>query len=239
MKRRHLLVALASGLLGCGGTVVDVGPEDASDGGSGGATDSWASMTSVRASPPSIHRARAKRAPRVSKRTSSASSPRAARATCRRRTRPMPSWPTTSRVRPPRARGLALRLPQRSGRAAPPRRRTPPLDLGRSASRRSTRSAWWEPRRRKPSMPSRSCLDRCARRRCWTGVDRGGFFDITAGRTGLEPAASGVTGRRYNQLNYRPKRRNVSTPKLRWAGQGLNLRHPACKASALPLSYPP
>jgi len=27
---------------------------------------------------------------------------------------------------------------------------------------------------------------------------------ILAGRTGLEPAASGVTGRRYNQLNYRP-----------------------------------
>src|SRR3712207_653481 len=26
---------------------------------------------------------------------------------------------------------------------------------------------------------------------------------------------------------------------LQWAGQGLNLRHPACKASALPLSYPP
>jgi hypothetical protein len=26
-----------------------------------------------------------------------------------------------------------------------------------------------------------------------------------SGRTGLEPAASGVTGRRYNQLNYRPK----------------------------------
>ena len=25
-----------------------------------------------------------------------------------------------------------------------------------------------------------------------------------AGRTGLEPAASGVTGRRYNQLNYHP-----------------------------------
>ncbi len=25
-----------------------------------------------------------------------------------------------------------------------------------------------------------------------------------AGRTGLEPAASCVTGRRYNQLNYRP-----------------------------------
>ncbi len=26
-----------------------------------------------------------------------------------------------------------------------------------------------------------------------------------AGWTGLEPAASGVTGRRYNQLNYHPK----------------------------------
>jgi hypothetical protein len=25
-----------------------------------------------------------------------------------------------------------------------------------------------------------------------------------AGWTGLEPAASGVTGRRYNQLNYHP-----------------------------------
>jgi hypothetical protein len=29
--------------------------------------------------------------------------------------------------------------------------------------------------------------------------------DEMAGRTGLEPAASGVTGRRYNRLNYRPK----------------------------------
>ena len=28
---------------------------------------------------------------------------------------------------------------------------------------------------------------------------------FVAGRTGLEPAASGVTGRRYNRLNYRPK----------------------------------
>ena len=31
-----------------------------------------------------------------------------------------------------------------------------------------------------------------------------------AGWTGLEPAASGVTGRRYNQLNYHPiKQRNA------------------------------
>ena len=28
---------------------------------------------------------------------------------------------------------------------------------------------------------------------------------LEAGWTGLEPAASGVTGRRYNQLNYHPK----------------------------------
>ncbi len=27
-----------------------------------------------------------------------------------------------------------------------------------------------------------------------------------AGRTGLEPATSGVTGRRSNQLNYRPRK---------------------------------
>ena len=74
-----------------------------------------------------------------------------------------------------------------------------------------------------------------------------------------------MTGRRYNQLNYRPMVSTASTessiwwtmlshsppslwllqlltlkhPQTSWAGQGLNLRHPACKASALPLSYPP
>ena len=30
------------------------------------------------------------------------------------------------------------------------------------------------------------------------------IFSVMAGATGLEPAASGVTGRRYNQLNYAP-----------------------------------
>jgi hypothetical protein len=34
-----------------------------------------------------------------------------------------------------------------------------------------------------------------------------------------------------------PRKRNRG--RFQWAGQGLNLRHPACKASALPLSYPP
>ncbi len=66
-----------------------------------------------------------------------------------------------------------------------------------------------------------------------------------AGWTGLEPAASGVTGRRYNQLNYHPLRDCFSiylrrrSPAPLWAGQGSNLRPPACKADALPLSYPP
>ncbi len=80
-----------------------------------------------------------------------------------------------------------------------------------------------------------------------------------AGWTGLEPAASGVTGRRSNQLNYHPKlwmrtakgsplsrfspavpglpagaRRHKPSGEGWWAVQGSNLRHPACKAGALP-----
>ena len=49
-----------------------------------------------------------------------------------------------------------------------------------------------------------------------------------AGSTGLEPAASAVTGQRSNQLNY--------DPSAWWAVQVSNLRQPACKAGALPLS---
>ncbi len=87
-----------------------------------------------------------------------------------------------------------------------------------------------------------------------------------AGWTGLEPAASGVTGRRYNRLNYHPKFTSLGLPLISclaafrhwllrlpststlyrssrffflWAGQGSNLRPSACKADALPLSYPP
>ena len=48
-----------------------------------------------------------------------------------------------------------------------------------------------------------------------------------AGSKGLEPSASGVTGRRYNQLNYDPAC-------WWWAEQGSNLRPSACKADALP-----
>ena len=58
-----------------------------------------------------------------------------------------------------------------------------------------------------------------------------------AGPTGLEPATSGVTGRRSNRLNYDP----ISLPLngTWWAKEVSNLRPPACKAGALPLSYSP
>ena len=76
---------------------------------------------------------------------------------------------------------------------------------------------------------------------------------LMAGWTGLEPAASGVTGRRSNQLNYHPNLRTMGVVTLSWvvqhlqrpplargenwwAVQGSNLRQPACKAGALPLS---
>ncbi len=35
--------------------------------------------------------------------------------------------------------------------------------------------------------------------------EKGDSEESMAGRTGLEPATSGVTGRRSNQLNYHPK----------------------------------
>ncbi len=102
-----------------------------------------------------------------------------------------------------------------------------------------------------------------------------------AGPTGLEPATSGLTGRRSNRLNYdpavtrrpawdwapRPSRSGgacyptdrrpplvARTPRAAdaittysgapemgewWAKEVSNLRPPACKAGALPLSYSP
>ena len=64
--------------------------------------------------------------------------------------------------------------------------------------------------------------------------------EMLAGSTGLEPAASGVTGRRSNQLNYNPAKRDrhiTRSPdhQIRWwAVQDSNLWQPACKAGALP-----
>jgi hypothetical protein len=70
-----------------------------------------------------------------------------------------------------------------------------------------------------------------------------------AGSTGLEPAASAVTGQRSNQLNYDPAlcagcaealspsglATGESIPLLNgwWAVRDSNLRPPACKAGAL------
>ena len=44
------------------------------------------------------------------------------------------------------------------------------------------------------------------------------YWNCVAGSTGLEPAASGVTGRRSDQLNYDPGNRGIW-----WAIQGSNL----------------
>jgi hypothetical protein len=56
-------------------------------------------------------------------------------------------------------------------------------------------------------------------------------FKRMAGTTGLEPAASAVTGQRSNQLNYVPGLQPESP--IWWAVQDSNLRPPACKAGAL------
>ncbi len=73
-----------------------------------------------------------------------------------------------------------------------------------------------------------------------------------AGPTGLEPATSGVTGLRSNQLSYDPDFRPTTVASGReaeyteavrrgnaevwWEVPGSNRRPAACKADALPLS---
>src|SRR5919109_1631457 len=57
----------------------------------------------------------------------------------------------------------------------------------------------------------------CSRRRSGVTPDnrRFQFAGISTGATGLEPATSGVTGRRSNQLNYAPRRRKRSVAATR------------------------
>ncbi len=56
----------------------------------------------------------------------------------------------------------------------------------------------------RPDRPEWSTIG--PRRRDFDRLKRGVSRRYVAGWTGLEPAASGVTGRRYNQLNYHPRR---------------------------------
>ena len=53
------------------------------------------------------------------------------------------------------------------------------------------------------------------------------FFGKVAGVTGLEPAASGVTGRRSNQLSYTP----TATDCPRQGGQWFRLGPFTCQAN--------
>jgi integrase len=55
-----------------------------------------------------------------------------------------------------------------------------------------------------PALPG-SLLERVAQVWASYGKNAGDSRNLGAGWTGLEPAASGVTGRRYNQLNYHPR----------------------------------
>ena len=59
---------------------------------------------------------------------------------------------------------------------------------------------------------------------------------IMAELTGLEPATSGVTGRRELQLHHSSALNPGTDPGMWWTVQGSNLRPPAREAGALPLS---
>jgi hypothetical protein len=61
--------------------------------------------------------------------------------------------------------------------------------------------------------------------------------DFMAGRTGLEPATSGLTGQRSNQLNYRPKRKEtVNMKEVKKKQQGIKLQK-LCSAVSMSLPF--
>ena len=64
--------------------------------------------------------------------------------------------------------------------------------------------------------------------------DLRGFFCVLAGWTGLEPAASGVTGRRSNQLNYHPSRKGTRSGRPR--GTAGTVKRRVVRASGHPQS---
>ena len=76
-------------------------------------------------------------------------------------------------------------------------------------------------RREKPSMHSREASKRRVTTQATTQNQRKVPFSLRkllkgmAGTTGLEPAASAVTGQRSNQLNYVPTRQNQEIPRTR------------------------
>ena len=60
-----------------------------------------------------------------------------------------------------------------------------------------------------------------------------------AGSTGLEPAASGVTGRRSNQLNYDPAKLFSCRPPTRWVDVHAMVDTVSDPARVLALGNPP
>ena len=150
--------------------------------------------------------------------------------------------------------------PCRADHGRPPARRQPSDAITGSAVNHSARKDWWmwmrSGRRTDPSRPGITRIPTSlaprhtstrpgSKRGCHRGVraDRPEQADrrrVTcvereevAGSTGLEPAASGVTGRRSNQLNYDPAKtfecnpndaagssRGRSKPRIAPAGDG-------------------
>ena len=58
-----------------------------------------------------------------------------------------------------------------------------------------------------------------------------------AGRTGLEPATSGLTGQRSNQLNYHPKERTVNSKKIKKKQQRIKFLK-LCSAALILYLFP-
>jgi hypothetical protein len=148
---------------------------------------------------------------------------RRARGSQRRELHARRVWQHAGAVPSLRACALSDRLDRRLRNRALHQRQSPVdreryrvarLALGRGRAACADSAAvgedWREPAATSLAMPAPVAATRMKR-----GIRKNAMDEIPetlAGRTGLEPAASGVTGRRYNQLNYRPKRWPVWIP---------------------------